>query len=156
MDLRLGHRHRRDNPAGTISFGAFLILIAIIYLTTPNLLGEASAFIHDLKPVQISQNFWLLEPSTNHPILYNAAQQFCYLFGLVQVIILGLKFTKHDSVRQEARTFSDIIFWVGSGYVFGVLSTGTLAWISFLGALVVLIGVSIIVQTAVFLVTSRH
>ena len=138
-----------------MSFGAFLILIAIVYLITPNLLGEARAFIHDLKPIQISQNFWSLEPSANHPVLYIAAQQFCYLFGFVQVIILGLTFAKKDSARQKARTFSGIIFWMGAGYVFGILSTGTLAWVSFLGALVVLVGVSIVVRATVLLVASR-
>ena len=60
----------------------------MFYLTNPNLLSEAVAFIHDFKLVQISQNFWWLEPSTNHPVLYSAAAQFCYVFALVHVAIL--------------------------------------------------------------------
>ena len=43
---------------------------------------------------------------------------------------------------------------MGAGYVFGILSTGTLAWVSFLGALVVLVGVSIVVRATVLLVAS--
>jgi len=152
----LARRHRHDNYAGAISFGAFLILVGILYLTTPNLLGEARAFINDLKPVQLAPNIWWLEPSANHPVLYNAAQQFCYIFGLVQVVILGLEFAKKESVRRKARTFSHIIFWVGAGYVFGMLSIGTFTWVPFLGALVVLVGVSIIVRATALIVASRH
>ncbi len=150
-------RHRHDDLTEGIAFGAFLILIALIYLTTPSLLSEVESFLHDIKPVQITQNFWLLEPSTNHPVLYNAVQQFCYLFGVVQVIILAVKFAKKDSVRQKARTFSDIIFWVGAGYVFGTLSDGALVWVPFIGALVVLVGLSILVRSTILLVDStRH
>jgi hypothetical protein len=145
----LAREHRRDGYAGAISFGAFLILIAAIYLITPNLLSEATAFIRDFKPIQISQNFWWLEPSTNHPILYNAAAQFCYLFGLVHVAVLALRFAKGSSIRGKARTSSDIIFWLGAGYVFGTLSSGTLAWMVFIGALIVLLGISIVARSLI-------
>jgi hypothetical protein len=125
-------------------------------MTNPSLPSEARAFIGDFKPVEISQNFWWLEPSSNHPVLYSAAEQFCYLFGLVQVAILGLKFAKRSSIREKARTFSDIIFWLGAGYVFGILSSGALAWIPFLGILIVLVGVSIVARSTVLLIAFRR
>jgi hypothetical protein len=154
-DEILERRRRRDDYAGAIAFGAFLILLAVFYLTNPSLSSEARAFIRDFRPVEISQNFWWLEPSSNHPILYSAAEQFCYLFGFVQVAILGLKIAKRSSVREKARTFSDIIFWLGAGYVFGMLSSGALAWIAFLGVLIVLAGVSIVARSTVLLIAYR-
>ena len=152
----LTRRRREDDYAGAISFGAFLILFAVFYLTYPSLASEARAFIRDFRPVEISQNFWWLEPSGNHPILYNAAEQFCYLFGFVQVAILGLKLAKRSSIREKARTFSDIIFWLGAGYVFGMLSSGALAWIPFLGVLIVLVGISIVARSTVLLIAFRR
>lgn len=149
-------RRREDDYAGAISFGAFLILLAAFYLTNPSLPSEATAFIRDFKPVEISQNFWWLEPSSNHPILYSAAEQFCYLFGFVQVAILGLKLAKRSSIREKARTFSDIIFWLGAGYVFWTLSSGALAWIQFLGVLIVLVGISIVARSTVLLIAFRR
>jgi hypothetical protein len=149
-------RHRRDDPARGISSGAFLILLAVFYLVSPSLLGEAVAFIHDFKLVQISQNFWWLEPSTNHPVLYSAAAQFCYVFALVHVAILILRFARASPTRGKAKTLSDIIFWLGAGYVFGILSSGTLAWLSFLGATIVLLGISIVVRSTILLFAFRH
>jgi hypothetical protein len=131
-------------------------MLAVFYMTNPSLLSEARAFIGDFKPVEISQNFWWLQPSSNHPTLYSAAEQFCYLFGLVQIAILGLKLAKRSSIREKSRTFSDIIFWLGAGYVFGMLSSGALAWIPFLGILIVLVGVSILARSTVLLIAFRR
>ena len=152
----MARRHRQDDPAGGISFGSFLILLAVFYLTSPNLLNEAVTFIHDFKLVQIAQNFWWLEPSTNHSVLYSAAAQFCYVFALVHVVILVLRSAKMLSTRGKAKTFSDIVFWLGAGYVFGILSSGTLAWLSFLGATIVLLGISLVVRSTILLFAFRH
>ena len=152
----MARHYREDEYAGAISFGAFLILLAMFYMTMPNLQSEGWAFIQDFKPIQISQNFWWIEPSTNHPVLYDAAALFCYLFGLVHVAVLALLFATKSSVRGKARTFSNIIFWLGAGYVFSILSSGALAWIPFIGALIVLGGISIVIRSTILMVAFRH
>jgi hypothetical protein len=149
-------RRQEDGYAGAISFGAFLILLAVFYMTVPNLLSEGRSFIQDFKLVQISQNFWWLEPSTNHPRLFNVAAQFCYVFGLVHVAVLALLFATKSSVRGKAREFSDIIFWLGAGYAFSILSGGTIAWIPFIGALIVLVGVAIVTRSTILVFAFRR
>jgi len=155
-DQVLARRRREDDYAGAISFGAFLILLSVFYLANPSLTSEARAFIRDFRPVEISQNFWWLQPSSNHPILYSAAQQFCYSFSIVQIAILGLEIVKRSSIRGKARTFSDVIFWLGAGYAFRMLSSGTLTWIPFLGVMIVLIGISIVARSTVLLIALRR
>jgi hypothetical protein len=145
-------RHPRDEFAGAISF---LILLAVTYLRNPNIVSETEEFVRDFKPVQVSQNFWWLAPSSNHPILYSAASQFCYIFGLVQVVVLGLLFVRASSNRQRTRTFSDVIFWLGAGYMFGILSSGSFPWISFLGALIILVGICIVVRSTILLLVRQ-
>jgi Cu/Ag efflux pump CusA len=152
----LERRHLQDDYAGAITFGAFLILIAVFYLAIPNLLGEARAFISDFKPVQISQGFWWVEPSTNHPVLYRAVAQFCYVFGLVHVAAFALLFATKSSVRGKARVFSEVIFWLGAGYAVGILEGGTLAWISFLGVLIALAGISILIRSTILVFAFRR
>jgi len=147
--------HKRDDT-GWISFGAFLIIASVIYLITPNLGREIEALLRDFRFVEVFHNFWWFVPSTSHPVLYRAAEWFCYAFGLVQVGILGLRFMMGSSVRGKADTFAGVIFWLGLGYAFGLLSRGTLSWISFLGVFVVLVGVSIVVQSLVLLLAPRR
>jgi hypothetical protein len=147
--------HRRDDT-GWISFGAFLIIIAVIYLRTPNLVHEVEAFVRDFRLVQIFQNFWWFVPSTSHPVLYAAVEQFCYAFGLVHIVILGLKFARGSSTHGKAQTLSDIVFWLGAGYILSVLAQGGLSWLSFIASLIILIGISIIARALVLVFAPRH
>jgi hypothetical protein len=146
--------HRDDT--GWISLGAFLVIVAVIYLRTPNLVQEVSAFVSNFHLVEIFQNFWWYVPSTNHPVLYTAAEQFCYAFGVVQVVILGLKFAKGSSTHGKAETVSSIVFWLGAGYILGLLSQGVLSWLPFIAGLIVLIGVSIVARALVLVFAPRH
>jgi len=151
----VSRRYREDDHAGGISFGIFLILIAAFYIANPNLLSEVTQFIRDFKLVPISGNFSWLEPSGDHPVLYNAAAEFCYIFGLVQVGVLALMFAWRSSIRGKARIFSDVIFWLSAGYAFGMLSSAKLAWISFVGALIILLGLSIVIRSSILLFAIR-
>jgi hypothetical protein len=144
----------RGDEIGWISFGAFLIILGAIYLRTPNLIHEVRLFFSDFRLVEVFKNFWWFAPSTGHPVLYTAAGQFCYAFGLVQLGILGLRFAKGSSMHGRAETLSSAVFWLGAGFLLSQLSQGILSWLSFIAALVVLIGVSIIVS-AVVLVFAR-
>jgi hypothetical protein len=146
--------HRDDT--GWISLGAFLIIVAVIYLRTPNLVQEVNAFISDFHLVELFQNFWWYVPSTNHPVLYTATEQFCYAFGLVQVVILGLKFAKGSSTHRKAETVSSIVFWLGAGYILGLLSQGVLSWLPFIAGLIVLTGISIVARALVLVFAPRH
>ena len=145
--------HREDT--GWISFGAFLIIIAVIYLKTPGLLSEAKAFVTDFRLVELFQNFRWFVPSSNHPVLYNAAEQFCYAFGLVQILVLGLDFARRSSTHRKAETFSSIVFWLGAGYILSLLSQGVLTWLSFIAGLVILVGISIVARALVLVFARR-
>jgi hypothetical protein len=117
---------------------------------------EVNAFVSDFHLVELFQNFWWYVPSTNHPVLYTAAEQFCYAFGVVQVVILGLKFAKGSSTHGKAETVSSIVFWLGAGYILGLLSQGVLSWLPFIAGLIVLIGVSIVARALVLVFAARH
>ena len=149
-------RYYRDQDTGWISFGAFLIIVAVIYLITPNIGREVEAFFRDLRLVQIFRGFSLPLPSGSHPVVYMAAQTFCYAFGLVQIGILGLRFAAGSSVHGKGETFGGVVFWLGAGYIIGLLSQDVLSPISFLGALIVLVGVSIIGRALLVIALPRR
>ncbi len=146
---------RRDDT-GWISFGAFLIIVAVIYLTTPNIANEVNAFIRDFQLVEVFDDFSWFVPSTTHPVLYSAAERFCYAFGLVQVGILGLRLAKRSSIHGKAESASGVVFWLGAGYVLGLLSQAVLSWLSFVAGLIILMGISIVVRALVLILSPRH
>jgi hypothetical protein len=129
--VRLWRAAYRDDDTGWISFGAFLIIVSVIYLITPDIARQIEAFLLDFQLVQIFPNFWFPLPSSNHPLLYTAAEQFCYIFGVVQIGILGVRFARRSSIHGKADTFSSVVFWLGAGYILSLLSRGVLLPISF-------------------------
>ena len=154
--VRRWHDPYRRDDTGWISFGAFLIIVAVIYLTTPNIANEVKAFIRDFQLVEVFDDFSWFVPSTTHPVLYAAAERFCYLFGVAQILILGLTFARGSSIHRKAETFSGVVFWLGAGYVLGLLSQGVLLWLSFIASLVILIGVSIVARSLVVMLAPRR
>lgn len=125
-------------------------------MMTPNIGNEVRTFIRDFQLVQIFQNFWWFVPSTNHPVLYAAAERFCYAFGLVQIGVLGLRFAKGSSIHGKAETFSGVVFWLGAAYVLSLLSQGALTWLSFIAGLIIVIGISIVVRALVQIFAPRR
>lgn len=132
-----------------------MIIVAVIYLRTPTLVQEVKAFVSDFHLEKVFENFWWYVPSTGHPGLYVAAEQFCYAFGVVQIAILGLKFVKGSSTHGKAETFSSIVFWLGAGYLLGLLSQGALLWVPFIAGLVVLVGISIVARALVLILAPK-
>jgi hypothetical protein len=152
---RRAYDRDRHDDTGWISFGAFLIIIAVIYLTTPGIVPELKAFLLDFKMLQNPQGFWWPMPSTSHPVVYNAAERFCFYFGAVQVGVLALRFALRSSIRGKAETVSGIVFWLGSGYSLSLLSQGTLSWFEYVGVWIVVVGVSIAVRGLALILVRR-
>jgi len=137
---------------GFVPFGFFLISIGVTFLTTPNLIGAISAFFRDFHLVKIMEpNILLPAPRSSHPILYGAFEGFCYLFGIFQVGMLILRFAYGSSPSQRAGTASNVVFWLGAGCLVGILRDQTIGWFAFIAGLIILVGLSIIIRSAITL-----
>tara|TARA_B100000315_G_scaffold241102_1_gene261631 strand:- start:1 stop:459 length:459 start_codon:yes stop_codon:yes gene_type:complete len=113
---------------GLMSFGVFLAIIGLIYITTPKLDVEIVAFFRSFNLVQIMPNIYLPTPSETFPILYFAIARFCVIFGIFQIIILLLEFITRMSIKKKAETISGIVFWIGAGYLTYQLSIESIVW----------------------------
>jgi hypothetical protein len=147
-DMRIGKkvlgvsRRRWQESLVVGQLVASFMIVGVIYLGTPDLVPEVRAFVSDFHLVEVLQNVWWYVPATINPVVLAATQEFCYAFGLVLIAVLGLKFAKRLSRRTE--TFLSMMFWLGAGYIVGLLSSGVLSWFSFLASLVIWTGVSIV------------
>jgi hypothetical protein len=152
---RLGRRTRDRDNIGLISFGVFVALIGVMYLLTPNISFEIDAFANDLNLVRISNIInqadccYLPAPSSNHPVLYFAVAEFCFIFGLAQIVLLMVEFAQGLSAYRKSRTAGSIVFWLGAGYIDYSLSLGSITWFPSWAALIVVIGFSIIVRSVI-------
>lgn len=90
-------------------------------------------------------------------MVYTAAWQFSLVWGVFQIIILGLRFAEGSPLSKKAETAGNMVFWLGTAYLIDVsltsaLLTGPTAlenWFVFWAAIIVLIGVSLIVRAVI-------
>jgi len=132
-----------------VSVGFFLLLVGMIFAATPNLPREIYDFGRGFRLQQVYPGVSFFAPTSNPSVVYNAAFQFCFLFGIFQVAILGARFVLNESVGRKAGTFLGLFFWFGAAAALWLLMAGSIDWFMFLGWLVVLIGVVITVRCAI-------
>ncbi|MFH1821698.1 MAG: hypothetical protein ABH852_04580 [Methanobacteriota archaeon] len=137
---------------GLLSFGMFLLLVGSIFASTPQLLNKIFDFARDFHLQEVYPGVKFFAPSSTHPVLYNVVFQFCLIFAVLQVFILIARFVMKDSVGRKAETFSSIVFWLGAALALNYLVAGTIEWFTFLGWIIVAIGLSITVRSAMVLV----
>jgi hypothetical protein len=138
------------NWFGLLSFGLFLILLGAIWMTTSNLTEDVKAFVdsNNWHLENITENIAFPEPNDSHSILYTAAMQFCFIFGVLQIGILALRFVFYDSVNKKAETVSGIAFWFSISYFLNMLVNG-LSFFGFIGGLVISGGLAIVASSVV-------
>mgnify|MGYP001041381212 FL=1 len=131
---------------GLLSFGFFLILFSTIWIITPNFTEEITDFFTDFQLKDVTENIVLPAPKSSHPVVYIAAMQFCFIFGVFQIVILALRFVLHESLNRVGETLSGMVFWFGASFFLHMLANETITWFGFLAGIIVSVGLSIMVR----------
>jgi hypothetical protein len=140
-----------------ISVGAVFILIGLVYVATlpASLWEKVIAFFGSFKVLQVPGiGIYLPAPAVPaaHTMLYNAVFQFCLGLGILQVILLALRFAWHSPIGKTAETVGHLVFWFGASYLIITLlndATTLETWFIFWAAIPVVLGVSLIARALV-------
>jgi hypothetical protein len=169
------HRHR-EGLISAISTGLFFVLAGAIFLTTPNLFDSIVKFFSHIELVHVPNLGELRLPAPVTPArpwtestaylaarkqVYSAAEQFSYIWGLLQVVILALRVAARSPLKKDAETVSNIVFWLGTGFLIRTflletirlpLLTEVARWFVFWSGIIILIGVSLIIRAIILAV----
>lgn len=153
---RIREKPRFDFP-GLVSIGIFLVLLGTIYLGTAGLTDALVSFIGDFRLVEISEQprFMLPAPASHHPAVYGAVETFCLVFGASQVFVLVLRLVLQSPLSKKTETASGLIFWLGVGYIAGLLKTETISWFNFWAGVIIFAGLSLVVRSLLGLALSE-
>lgn len=152
------HRHK-EGMLSAISIGFFLILVGTLFVLNPDLPNKIIDFARpesfELKAVAPSLNVSLPIPKNPRAYLpiYQTVEQFCLVWAVFLVAVLGVRFIFGSSARRKAEGLGDTVFWFGAAYLVQTLLMNTTKWFEFWAAMIALIGVSLIVR-GVFLVAA--
>ena len=148
---------RRENWIGLLSFGFFIMLIALFFVIVPNYYTEVENFFKDFKLQEVASNVYLPAPVHHHPVVYETAMRFCIFFGLFQCFVLALRFYFKSILSEVAETISNIVLWLGAAYMFLLLSIkAPNFWFPFFGGIIAVIGFSIITRSIAVLLSSVY
>jgi hypothetical protein len=92
-----------------------------------------------------------------HVIVYSAAETFSFIWGLFQIVILALRFIVRSPVAKKAETGSNIVGWLGTGYLINIYLTGMITltvWFVFWSLIITLIGLSLIIRAIVLAIAA--
>jgi hypothetical protein len=135
-----------------ISFGLFLILLGTVWVATPNLTEDIKAFVdpNNWYLRRVTENIRFPEPEESHPTLYTAAMQFSFIFGVLQIAILVMRFAFHESINRKADTVSGIAFWFSISLFLSMLAREpSIPMFGFLGGIIISGGLALLTSSFV-------
>ncbi len=148
-----------DGFISAIAFGGFLVIVGVLFFSTPDLWQKIVDFFSNIT----SRSFPFGGPTSNivlpaprntgaHMVLYNAVFQFDVAFGVLQLVILGLRVWVRSITRRISETVGNAVFWLGAAILVNMfLLTGTLTgWFEYWAALIMLVGLSIVARALVY------
>lgn len=147
----MSEKRRKEETGwiGVFNAGAFIMLLGATWAMNPDLGNEAIKFFKDFQLVKVSSSIMLPAPANNHPILYRAVANLMLVYGLFQIVILGLRILFKDLFERKIETASGIVFLIALSLFLRMLADATISWLGFLGGLLVCIGLSIIVSSSI-------
>ncbi len=151
----MAEKTRKADLLGLVSFAFFLIALGAIFSTVPGLSTRVFEFFQSFRRAEVYPGAWFFAPTGNQSVIYGAAYNFSIIFGISQIIVLAARFLIKDTAGRKAESLTGITFWFGAAYGFSALAAGSLDWFVFLGWIVVMVGISITLRSAVALVTWR-
>jgi len=159
---RFSRRHRESLISG-ISAGFFVLVVGVFLVAMPGLLDRVIKFLQDFDLVRVPNLgiYWPapLSPfAVSHREVYLAIERFSFIWGIFQLVVIGLRLAFRSPVNKTAETVSNLVFWFGNGFLVRtfLLETvrlpsiiGFTRWFVFWAALVMLLGVTLIVRAII-------
>ena len=146
-------KERRRSPVtdwiDVISFGFFIVMVGVIWVITPNFLDEVTSFVKDFRFEDVTGNMFFPAPVSNHLVLYTAIMQLCLVVGLLQIIILALRFIFQEALEKKAGTISSMTFFFSVAFFLNMLASGSIGWFGFIAGLIISVGLTIIASSVV-------
>jgi hypothetical protein len=159
LNARSSAYKARERIFSAISVGVFFILIGVIYVIhLPSSLWNAVVdFFSSFTLAQVpSTGIYLPAPvnPASHALLYGAVFEFCIGIGVLQIIMLVLRFMWQSRIGKTAETMGNLVYWFGTAYLVTTYLNNTTSiskWFVFWAGILIILGLSFIARSFVLL-----
>ena len=159
VNVRSSAYKAHERLFSAISAGSVLILLGIIFVInlSANLWEAIVEFFGNFTLAQVpTTGIYLPAPVSpaSHAVLYGAIFQVCIGLGILQIIMLMLRFTWQSPIGKTAETMGNLVYWFGSAYLAATyLNTTTTwnKWFVYWAGILIILGLSFIARSFVLL-----
>jgi len=136
---RTGSKPELESRFGAVSFGAFLIIVAVTWMYHPWLPSEMLAYFRSFETFG--------HPVAPPPILFKPAIFFAYVLGIWLLILAAIRAVTHvGGVSSDAMGG---VFWIFCGYFLGLYAQGGIsAWV-IVPVIIIFVGILITISALV-------
>jgi hypothetical protein len=142
----------REGVISAVAAGFFFILIGAIFVMTPNLFHSIETFFRNFDTIKVPNTAIYLPAPRNpdlHTDVYAAAGTFCLVWGIFQIVLLGLRFATSSPYGKKAETVQHMVYWLGAYYLVVTFLNDTTTvkdWFVFWAMIIAWCGFSLIVR----------
>ena len=163
LNAQVSAHKAQERIFSAISAGTFFILIGVIYVIhLPSSLWNAMLdFFSSFTLAQVpSTGIYLPAPvnPASHALLYGALFQFCIGIGVLQIIMLVLRFTWQSPIGKTAESIGNLVYWFGTAYLVATYLNNTTSiskWFVFWAGILIILGLSFIARSFVLLAKKK-
>lgn len=159
LNTHVSGKKAHERILSAISAGAFFIIVGIVYVINlpANLWNALVSFFGNFTLAQVpGTGIYLpapISPNT-HALLYGATFQLCIGLGILQIIMLVLRYALQSPIGKTAETMGNLVFWFGTAYLVATYLNSTTdisKWFVFWAGLLMILGLSFITRGFVLL-----
>jgi hypothetical protein len=138
-EVCFGEGERYRDYSGLVSFGVFLLIVGIIFLTNPNLISDFSSWIERMTTQET-----LLRPTQG---LIDSAALFFALIGISDFFLASVRFMARQRLRRVLSNILSGVALVSFSYFIYLYGRHALTWQMTLAAEAVVCGLLIILYS---------
>ncbi|MDG6222108.1 MAG: hypothetical protein QCH99_02470 [Candidatus Bathyarchaeota archaeon] len=135
-----------------VSFGFFILVLGILFVSTPDLFGKIVDFFGDLGLDEISNSGVFLPAPENprsHLALYIVMGLVSIVGVVFQAIMLVLRFVISSSWAKRSETLGNFVYWIGVAFLVQWVLIDNTQWFVFWSGIIMAAGVSLIARAGV-------
>jgi len=118
-----------------------------VFIVIPDLISEVVNFFRDFHLVEIAFGIFFIEPRSNHPKLYTAIQNVLIAYGVAVSALLIYRILAGSPLKHKVKALSSATKCFGTAFLLNQLSIQNLDWISFLIGLLILLGITVTINS---------
>ncbi|WGM89091.1 MAG: hypothetical protein IAX21_08445 [Candidatus Bathyarchaeota archaeon] len=135
-----------------ISFGFFILILGILFISTPDLYGNITDFFGDIGIEEVSNSGVFLpapEDPRSHLALYNVMGLVSIAGVVFQAIMLILRFVIPSTWTKRSETMGNFVYWIGVAFLVQWFLIDSTQWFVFWSCIIMAAGVSLIARAGV-------